>query len=36
MFIREIIKTLDTLELTADERAKIYNGNARRLLRLKD
>ena len=36
MFIREIIKTLDALELTADERAKIYNGNARRLLRLKD
>ena len=36
LFIREIIKTLDALDITADERAKIYHGNAKRLLRLKD
>ena len=34
LFIREIIKTLDALDITADERRKIYSGNARRLLRL--
>ena len=33
--IREIIKTLDALDITADERKKIYSGNAKRLLRLK-
>jgi uncharacterized protein len=35
LFIREIIKTLDALDITADERKKIYSGNAKRLLRLK-
>jgi aminocarboxymuconate-semialdehyde decarboxylase len=34
LFIRKIIETLDTLEITEDERRKIYNTNARRLLRL--
>ena len=34
LFIREIIKTLDALEITEDERRKIYNENARKLLRL--
>jgi len=35
LFIRDIIKVLDALDITADERAKIYNGNAKRMLRLK-
>jgi len=36
LFIRDIIKVLDTLDITADERAKIYNGNAKRMLKLKN
>jgi predicted TIM-barrel fold metal-dependent hydrolase len=36
LFIREIIKVLDALDITADERAKIYNENAKRMLRLKN
>ncbi len=36
LFIREIIKVLDGLDLNPDERRKIYNENARRMLRLKD
>jgi predicted TIM-barrel fold metal-dependent hydrolase len=34
IFIREIIKVLDALDLTEEERRKIYSGNAERLLRL--
>ncbi len=34
LFIREIIKTLDALEITEDDRRKIYSENARKLLRL--
>jgi aminocarboxymuconate-semialdehyde decarboxylase len=34
-FIREIIKTLDALDITADDRKKIYSENAKRLMRLK-
>jgi predicted TIM-barrel fold metal-dependent hydrolase len=34
LFIRKIIETLDTLDLTEDERRKIYSGNAKRMLRL--
>lgn len=35
LFIRDIIKTLDGLGLDESDRRKIYNENARRLLRLK-
>lgn len=35
LFIREIIKTLDALDLTEEERRKIYNANAYRMLKLK-
>jgi aminocarboxymuconate-semialdehyde decarboxylase len=35
MFIRDIIKVLNELDLTEDERKKIYHLNAERLLRLK-
>ena len=34
MYIRETIKILDNLDISAEARAKIYEGNARRLLRL--
>jgi predicted TIM-barrel fold metal-dependent hydrolase len=34
LFIRETIRAIDSLGLTADIREKIYEGNARRLLRL--
>jgi len=34
LFIREIIKVLDEIDITADERRKIYELNARRLLKL--
>jgi aminocarboxymuconate-semialdehyde decarboxylase len=34
LFIRDIIKVLDELEMSADDRRKIYELNARRLLRL--
>ena len=35
LFIRDIIKVLDEIDITADERRKIYELNARRLLKLK-
>jgi len=35
LFIRDIIKVLDTLDLTDEQRERIYNRNARRMLRLK-
>jgi aminocarboxymuconate-semialdehyde decarboxylase len=35
LFIRDIIKVLDTIDVTEDERHKIYEMNARRLLKLK-
>lgn len=35
LFIRDIIKVLDQLDLTDQERELIYSGNARRMLRLK-
>jgi predicted TIM-barrel fold metal-dependent hydrolase len=35
MYIRETIRAIDALELSDAERAKIYHGNARRLLRLR-
>ena len=35
LFIRDIIKVLDEIDITADERRKIYQLNAERLLRLK-
>ncbi|HEX9462159.1 MAG TPA: amidohydrolase family protein [Alphaproteobacteria bacterium] len=35
MFIREIIKVLDEIDLTADQRNKIYHLNAEKMLRLK-
>jgi aminocarboxymuconate-semialdehyde decarboxylase len=34
MYIRETIKILDNLDISAEARAKIYEGNARRLLKL--
>ena len=34
LFIRDIIKVLDQLDLTEEERTKIYRGNAQRMLRL--
>ena len=34
LFIRDIIKVLDTLPLSDKDREKIYAGNARRMLRL--
>jgi len=34
LFIRDIIEVLDTLDLTDEEREKIYRGNAVRMLRL--
>jgi len=33
-FIRETIADLDALEVSAAERAALYEGNARRLLRI--
>jgi predicted TIM-barrel fold metal-dependent hydrolase len=33
LFIRDIIKMLDALDLSDEERALIYEGNAKRLLR---
>src|SRR6266852_1636024 len=35
LFIREIIKTIDSLRLKDDDRRKVYFGNAIRMLRLK-
>ena len=35
LFIREIIKVLDAIDITEDERKKIYHLNAERMLRLK-
>jgi predicted TIM-barrel fold metal-dependent hydrolase len=35
LFIRDIIKVLDEIDITADERRKIYELNAKRLLKLK-
>jgi predicted TIM-barrel fold metal-dependent hydrolase len=35
LFIREIIKVLDQIDVTEDERRKIYELNARRMLKLK-
>ena len=35
MYIRETIKVIDRLDLTPEARAKIYRGNAERLLKLK-
>ncbi len=34
LFIKETIKVLDSLDLTAEQRTQIYEGNARRLLKL--
>ena len=34
-FIRETIRCLEEMEITSEDRQKIYQGNARRLLRLK-
>jgi predicted TIM-barrel fold metal-dependent hydrolase len=34
MYIRETIKILDALEISEEDRAKIYHGNAQRLLKL--
>src|SRR5258708_30894441 len=34
LFIREIIKTIDSLELREDDRRKVYFGNAIRMLKL--
>lgn len=34
LYIRETIRAIDSLELTADERNKMYEGNARRVLNL--
>lgn len=34
LFIREIIKAIDQLEITDEDREKIYAGNAKRLLKL--
>ena len=36
MYIRETIKVIDALDITEAERAKIYHGNAEKLLRLKE
>ena len=35
LFIRDIIKVLDTLELDEGDRRKIYELNAKRLIRIK-
>ena len=35
MYIRETIKILDNLEISEEDRAKIYHGNAQKLLGLK-
>jgi aminocarboxymuconate-semialdehyde decarboxylase len=34
-FIRETIRNIEEIDLSAEDRRKIYEGNARRLLRLK-
>ncbi|MGH7000749.1 MAG: amidohydrolase family protein, partial [Stellaceae bacterium] len=34
LFIREIVKAVDAMKLSAADREKMYSGNARRLLRL--
>jgi hypothetical protein len=34
LFIREIIKTIDSLKLKDDDRRKVYFGNAIRMLKL--
>ena len=34
-FIRETIRCIDQMRATPEEKAKIYEGNARRLLKLK-
>lgn len=35
LFIRDIVAALDSMDLTDEEREKIYSGNAKRMLRLK-
>ena len=35
LFIREIIKVLDAIDVTEDERKKLYHLNAERMLKLK-
>jgi predicted TIM-barrel fold metal-dependent hydrolase len=35
MYIRDTIKVIDRLEITEQERARIYQGNAEKLLKLK-
>jgi aminocarboxymuconate-semialdehyde decarboxylase len=35
LFVREIIKTIDSLRLKEDDRRKLYFGNAIRMLKLK-
>jgi aminocarboxymuconate-semialdehyde decarboxylase len=35
MYIRETIKVLDGLDVSDEVKAKIYNGNAEKLLKLK-
>ena len=34
MYIRETIKIIDALDISDQERAQIYKGNAKRLLKL--
>jgi aminocarboxymuconate-semialdehyde decarboxylase len=34
LYMRETIRVIDSLDLTAEERQRIYHGNARRLLGL--
>ena len=34
-FIRETIRCLEEMDISSEDRKKIYEGNARRLLRLK-
>ena len=35
LFIREIVKVLDAIDVTEDERKKLYHLNAERMLKLK-
>ena len=34
MFIRETIKVIESLEISGEDRAKVFHGNAERLLKL--
>ena len=36
MYIRETIKAIESLDITEAERAKIFHGNAEKLLKLED